>query len=121
MIFLAYKQTRNIDIQYYDNKEIHTKQNIVFGCVVRSEHRIVILNEKSSEKEHLNVFITEGFIKKRGGRGQVSPQTTEQVNLDVAECRFFKKGAKGHRINICQLFSSYTFFPLVKQKTVMHL
>ena len=46
------------------------KKNIVFGCVVRSEHRIVTLNAKSIGKEHLNVFITEQFIKKRGGRGQ---------------------------------------------------
>ena len=35
---------------------------IVFGCVVRSEHCIDILNAESFRKEHLNVFIT-GFIE----------------------------------------------------------
>ena len=34
------------------------------GSVVHSEHRIDILNEKSSWKEHLKVFITERFTEK---------------------------------------------------------
>ena len=41
-----------------------TLKNIVSGCAVRSEHHIDILNAKSIEKEHLNVFITEQFIEK---------------------------------------------------------
>ena len=59
---------------YYDNKEIYVKKycfwlkstlkNIVSGCVVRSEHRIDILNVKSVRKKHLNVFITEPPIEK---------------------------------------------------------
>ena len=47
----------------YYTKEIHAK-NIIFDCVVRSEHRIYLLNEKSIGREHLNVFITERFIEK---------------------------------------------------------
>ena len=39
-------------------------KNIVSGCVVRSEHRIDILNGKSIGKEQLNVFITQPFIEK---------------------------------------------------------
>ena len=39
-----------------------TLKNIVSGCVVRSEHRIDILNAKSIKKEDLNVFITEPFL-----------------------------------------------------------
>ena len=45
------------------SKEIDAK-NIVFACVVRSEHRIDILNIKSIGKEHISVFITERFIEK---------------------------------------------------------
>ena len=41
-----------------------TLKNIVSGCVVRSEHRIDILNVKSVRKKHLNVFITEPPIEK---------------------------------------------------------
>ena len=48
---------------YYDVKTIHAKNN-VSGCVVRSEHRIDILNARSIRKKHLNVFITERFFKK---------------------------------------------------------
>ena len=39
-------------------------ENIVSGCVARSEHHIDILNAKSTGKEHLKVFITEPFIGK---------------------------------------------------------
>ena len=39
-------------------------KNIVFGCVVRSENRIDILNARSIGKEHLNIFIDERFIEK---------------------------------------------------------
>ena len=35
---------------------------ILFLAVVRSEHRIDMLNVKSIGKEHLNVFITEPFF-----------------------------------------------------------
>ena len=42
-------------------KEIHIKK-ILFLAVVRSEHRIDILNAKSIGKEYLNVFITEPFL-----------------------------------------------------------
>ena len=36
-----------------------TLQNIFSGFGVRSEYRIEILNAKSIEKEHLNIFLTE--------------------------------------------------------------
>ena len=39
-------------------------ENIFSDCVVRSEHRIDILNAKSIGKEHLKVFVTESFIEK---------------------------------------------------------
>ena len=41
-----------------------TLENIVSGCGVPSEHSTEILNAKSIEKEHLNVFLTERFIEK---------------------------------------------------------
>ena len=43
---------------YYDNNEIPA-ETIVFGCVVRSEHRIDI-----KCTTNLNVFRTERFIQK---------------------------------------------------------
>ena len=41
-----------------------TLKTIISGCVVRSEHGIDLLDAKSIEKEHLNVFIIEPFVKK---------------------------------------------------------
>ena len=41
-----------------------TLKNIVCGYVVRSEHRIDILNTRSIGKGHLNIFLTERFIGK---------------------------------------------------------
>ena len=41
-----------------------TLKNIVFGCVLSSEHRIDILNVKSIGKTRLCVFIIESFIEK---------------------------------------------------------
>ena len=41
-----------------------TLKNIVFGCVVRSEHRIDTLNAISIGEEYLNIFMTERFIEK---------------------------------------------------------
>ena len=58
------------DMIFFDRKETKwttrkfTLQNIVSGCVVRSKHRIDILNAQSIGKEHLNVYITEQFIEK---------------------------------------------------------
>ena len=39
-------------------------ENVISGCDVRSEYRIDVLNAKSIGNKHLNVFITERFIKK---------------------------------------------------------
>ena len=41
-----------------------TLKNFVSGYAVRSDHRIDILNAKSTGKKYLNVFITEQFIEK---------------------------------------------------------
>ena len=47
---------------YYQDVLMTTRKsmlkNIISGCVVRSEHRIAILEARSIRKEHLNVFIT---------------------------------------------------------------
>ena len=41
-----------------------TQKSIASDFGVRSEHRIDILNAKSIEKEHLNVFLTERSMEK---------------------------------------------------------
>ena len=39
-------------------------KDVVSNCVLCSGHRIDIINGRSIEKGHLNVFITERFIEK---------------------------------------------------------
>ena len=60
-VFFAYKQTKKYRFIMTTRK--FTLIYIVSGCVVRSEHRIDILNAKSIGKAHLNVF-KEQFIEK---------------------------------------------------------
>ena len=49
---------------WYIITRISTLKVFFFGFVIRSEHRIDILNAKSIGKEHLNVLITDPFIEK---------------------------------------------------------
>ena len=69
-----HKNIQEISI-YYGNKEKRAK-NILFGCVIRSEHRIDILNAKSIGKYYVNVFIIEGFIEKTVSLGDSGWPTT---------------------------------------------
>ena len=59
-LFFAYKQTRNTDILWQHG---NSSQKYCF-CVVRSEHRIDILNAESIGKEHFNIFIAYLFLEK---------------------------------------------------------
>ena len=69
-------------------------KNIVSGCVVRSEHRIDILNGKSIGKEQLNVFITaiyrkDGFFL--GVSEEVQNEPAEVVYAGLQTCNFIKR------------------------------
>ena len=63
LLKLYFLHVNKHEILIYYNKDIHAKK-FFFGFVIRSEHRIDILNAKSIGKEHLSVLITDPFIEK---------------------------------------------------------